>query len=267
MYAFEYNKAKTLAAASAATKKDGDAKVMAGGMTLLPTLKLRLAKPSKVIDLAGVPGLAGVKASKTVVTVGAMTKHGDVADSKAVQKTLPALAELAGGIGDPAVRNRGTCGGSIANSDPAADYPAAVLGLGATIETTARKIAGDQFFKGMFETALKKGELIKAVHFPVPEKAAYMKFPNPASRYAIVGVFVARFKDGKVRVAVTGAGPNAFRVPEMEAALAKSFTPDAVAGVKVKGDEFNSDIHASAEYRAHLVTVMAKRAVEKALSR
>ena len=263
MYAFEYSKAKTLAAASAATKKDGDAKVMAGGMTLLPTLKLRLAKPSKVIDLAGVPGLAGVKASKTVVTVGAMTKHGDVAGSKAVQKAIPALAELAGGIGDPAVRNRGTCGGSISNSDPAADYPAAVVGLGATVHTTDRTIAADDFFKGLFETALKPGEIVTAVSFPVPEKAGYAKFPNPASRYAVVGVMAAKGPQG-VRVAVTGAGPCVFRATAMEAALAKSWAAASLDAVKMPMDGLNSDIHASAEYRAHLIGVMAKRAVAAA---
>jgi carbon-monoxide dehydrogenase medium subunit len=263
MYAFEYDKPKTLAKASAASKKK-DAKLMAGGMTLLPTLKLRLAKLSQVIDLAGVSGMAGIKASKSGVSIGAMTTHAAVAASAAVKKAIPALAHLAEGIGDPAVRNRGTIGGSIANNDPAADYPAAVLGLGATIVTTQRSIPGDKFFTGMFETALKKGEIIKSVSFPVPKRAAYMKFPNPASRYAIVGVFVAELADG-VRVAVTGAGACAFRVPEMEAALAKKFAPESVAAIQIGAADLNEDIHASAEYRAHLVTVMAKRAVAAAL--
>ncbi len=263
MYSFNYDKPGTLAKASAASKKK-DAKLMAGGMTLIPTLKLRLAKASQVIDLAGIPGLVGIKAGKTGVSIGAMTTHGAVAASAAVKKAIPALAHLAESIGDPAVRNRGTIGGSVANSDPAADYPAALLGLGATVVTTQRSIPADKFFKGMFETALKKGEIIKAVSFPVPKRAAYMKFPNPASRYAIVGVFVADFGDS-VRVAVTGAGSSAFRVPEMEAALKKKFAADSVASIQIGAADLNEDIHASAEYRAHLVTVMAKRAVAAAL--
>ena len=265
MYDFGYHRPSSAADAAALLAKNGEAKLVAGGMTLIPTLKQRLAKPTKLVDLGGVSGLAGIKASKSLVTIGAMTTHDAVARSKAVAKAIPALAVLAGGIGDPAVRNRGTIGGSISNNDPAADYPAAVVALGATVVTSSRRIEGDKFFTGMFETALKKGEIVKAVEFPVPERAAYMKFPNPASRYAIVGVFVAKTKTG-VRVAVTGAGPCVFRVPEMEAALAKSFSPDAIADVKAKPTGLNADIHASAEYRAHLIGVMARRAVAKALA-
>jgi carbon-monoxide dehydrogenase medium subunit len=264
MYNFEYMKPKTLAAAADVVKKKKDAKLMAGGMTLIPTLKLRLAKLSHVVDLAGMKDLVGIKASKAGVVIGAMTTHGAVAASAAVKKAIPALAHLADGIGDPAVRNRGTIGGSISNNDPAADYPAGLIALGATVVTTQRKIPADKFFTGMFETALKRGEIVKAVEFPIPKRAAYMKFPNPASRYAIVGVFVAETAGG-VRVAVTGAGGCVFRVPEMEAALAKNFAPESVAKVSIPTDALNEDIHASAEYRAHLVTVMAKRAVAAAI--
>jgi carbon-monoxide dehydrogenase medium subunit len=232
-------------------------------MTLIPTLKQRLASPDKLVDLGGIGDLRGIKVSGDTVTIGAMTPHAMVAASKDVAKAIPALAHLADGIGDPQVRNRGTIGGSISNNDPAADYPAAVVGLGATVETTKRKIAGDAFFTGLFETALEPGEIVTAISFPIPEKAGYSKFPNPASRYAVVGVMVAKTKGG-VRVAVTGAGPCVFRVAEMEKALTAKFSPDAVAGIKVPATNFNSDIHASAEYRAHLVTVMAKRAVAAA---
>jgi carbon-monoxide dehydrogenase medium subunit len=264
MYEFQYEKAKSLAKAAETLKKKKDAKLMAGGMTLIPTLKLRLAKLSHVVDLGGLKELVGIKATKSGVTIGAMTTHDAVANSAAVRKAIPALADLADGIGDPAVRNRGTIGGSISNADPAADYPAGLVGLGATVVTSTRKIPADKFFTGMFETALKRGEIVKAVEFPIPKRAAYMKFPNPASRYAIVGVFVAETADG-VRVAVTGAGGSVFRVPEMEAALAKKFAPESVANISIPADGLNEDIHASAEYRAHLVTVMAKRAVAAAL--
>jgi carbon-monoxide dehydrogenase medium subunit len=239
MYDFAYHKPKSVADAVAALKKASEGKFMAGGMTLIPTLKQRLARPSDVVDL------------------------GEVAASADVAKAIPALAKLASGIGDGQVRNRGTIGGSLANSDPAADYPAAVLGLGATITTNERTIAADDFFKGLFETALKDGEIITSVSFPTATKAAYMKFPNPASRYAMVGVFVAQTASGP-RVAVTGAGPCAFRVKAMEDALAKNWSADAVAGIKVPATGLNGDIHASPEYRAHLVTVMAKRAVAAA---
>jgi carbon-monoxide dehydrogenase medium subunit len=193
-----------------------------------------------------------------------MTRHAEAAASTAVKKAIPALASLAGGIGDRMVRNMGTVGGSLANNDPAADYPAGALGLGATIVTNKRKIAADDFFKGMYETALGKGEIITQVSFPVPKRAAYMKFKNPASRYAIVGVFVADF-GSSVRVAVTGAGPGVFRVPAMEKALASKFAPESVADIKVPEKGLNSDLHAKADYRAHLITVMARRAVEAAL--
>ena len=263
MYDFAYHRPKTLAEATAALKGKPEARAMSGGMTLIPTLKLRLAKPSDVVDLNGIKDLAGIKVEGNAVTVGAMTRHADVASSAAVKGAIPALAHLAGHIGDPQVRNRGTMGGSVANNDPAADYPAAVVGLAATVTTTSRKIAADDFFKGLFETALEDGELITSISFPKAEKAGYMKFPNPASRYAMVGVFVAKTANG-VRVAVTGAGPCVFRVKAMEDALAKNFSSDAIKDIKVPADGLNSDIHASAEYRAHLVNVMARRAVDAA---
>jgi aerobic carbon-monoxide dehydrogenase medium subunit len=263
MYDFAYHRPKTLAEATAALKGKPEARAMSGGMTLIPTLKQRLAKPSDVVDLGGIKELAGIKVEGNNVVVGGMTRHYDVASSAEVKAAIPALAELAGHIGDPAVRNRGTIGGSVANNDPAADYPAAVVGLGATITTSSRKIAADDFFKGLFETALEDGELITAISFPKAEKAGYMKFPNPASRYAMVGVFVAKTANG-VRVAVTGAGPCVFRVKAMEDALARNFSSDAIKDIKVPADDLNSDIHGSAEYRAHLVNVMARRAVDQA---
>ena len=263
MYEFDYSRPGSVADAAQALKKDDDAKLVAGGMTLIPTLKQRLASPSQLLDLAAIKDMRGIKATKDGVTIGAMETHAAVAGSKDVAKAIPALAHLADGIGDPQVRNRGTIGGSIANSDPAADYPAAVVGLGATIHTDQREISADDFFVAMFETALADDEIITAVSFPVPDKAGYAKFPNPASRYAVVGVMAAKTKDG-VRVAVTGAGPSVFRVPDMEQALSSNWSPDAVAGIAVSASDLNADIHASAEYRAHLVTVMAKRAVAAA---
>jgi carbon-monoxide dehydrogenase medium subunit len=263
MYDFAYHRPKTLAEATAALKGKPEARAMSGGMTLIPTLKQRLAKPSDVVDLNGIKELSGIKVDDSGVTIGGMTRHADVAASGDVRTAIPALADLAGHIGDPAVRNRGTLGGSVANSDPAADYPAAVLGLGATITTTSRTIKADDFFKGLFETALEDGELITGVTFPKADKAGYMKFPNPASRYAMVGVFVAKTGNA-VRVAVTGAGPCAFRVKAMEDALAKSFSSEAIKGITIPADGLNSDIHGSAEYRAHLVNVMARRAVDQA---
>ena len=263
MYDFAYHRPKSLADALAALKGKPEARAMSGGMTLIPTLKQRLAKPTDVVDLSGIKELAGIKVEAGGVTIGAMTRHADVASSADVKSAIPALAHLANHIGDPQVRNRGTLGGSVANSDPAADYPAAVLGLGATITTNTRKIPADQFFKGLFETALQDGELITSITFPKPEKAGYMKFPNPASRYAMVGVFVAKTAGG-VRVAVTGAGACAFRVKAMEDALAKNWSSAAIKDIKIPSDGLNSDIHASAEYRAHLVNVMARRAVDAA---
>ena len=263
MYDFTYRKASSPDEAAKVFASADDATYMAGGMTLIPTLKQRLASPSDVIDLGPASELAGIKAGGNNITIGAMTTHATVAASADVRNTIPALASLAGGIGDPAVRHRGTIGGSVANNDPAADYPSAVLGLGATVHTNKRDIAADDFFVGMFETALEEGELITGFTFPLPETAAYSKFPNPVSRYAVVGVFVAKTGSG-VRVAVTGAGPSVFRATEMEAALSVDFSAKALDGITVDASGLNSDIHASAEYRAHLVGVMAKRAVEAA---
>jgi carbon-monoxide dehydrogenase medium subunit len=226
-------------------------------------MKMRLANPPELIDISGLKELSFVRADAQTLTIGAGTKHHDVAVSADVMTTVPALAKLAGDIGDPAVRYMGTLGGSLANNDPAADYPAAALALNASIKTTRRTIAADDFFTGMFATALEDGEIITEVAFPIPERAAYAKFDNPASRYALAGVFVAKSRSG-VRVAVTGAGSSVFRVPEMEAALTKSFSADAIKGITVDADGLNSDIHASAEYRAHLVGVMAARAVKAA---
>jgi carbon-monoxide dehydrogenase medium subunit len=259
MYAFEYHRPQSLADAAKLGAGE-DAKFVAGGMTLIPTLKQRLAQPSELVDLNQIAELKGVRRDGNAIVIGAMTRHIDVARSADAKQAIPALATLASLIGDPQVRNRGTLGGSIANNDPAADYPAALVALGATVQTNKRKIAADDFFTGLFETALEPGEIVTAVSFPIPEKAGYVKFRNPASRYAIVGVFVAK-TGGSVRVAVTGAGPCVFRQKEMEAALQGSFTPDAVASIKVSPNGLNADIHASADYRAHLVTVMAKRAV------
>lgn len=263
MYDFAYQKPGSLADAVAALSGDAEAKALAGGMTLIPVLKQRLAKPSTLIDLAKL-GLAGITVSGNTVTIGAMTTHVAVANSTDVKAKFPALAALASHIGDEAVRHRGTIGGSLANNDPAADYPAAVLATGATIKTNKRSIKADDFFTGMFSTALEQGEVITAVEFPVPEKAAYEKFPNPASRYAMVGVFVAK-TGNSVRVAVTGAGQGGvFRHADMEKALSAKFSPDAIAGLSTPVGNMNGDIHASPEYRAHLVGVMAKRAVAKA---
>jgi len=264
MHAFEYHRPGSTKDALALGKKE-EARYLAGGQSLVQAMKLRLSSPSDLIDLGTIKELVGIKVSGGSVEIGAMTRHADVEGSKDVQKAIPALAALAGIIGDRQVRHMGTLGGSLANSDPAADYPAAVLGLGATITTNKRKIEADKYFKGLFETALEAGELITAVSFPVPKRAAYMKFKNPASRFALVGVFVADFGSGKVRVAVTGAGACAFRQAEMEKALGAKFAPEAVANIKVKPDGLNNDLHASPEYRAHLITVMAKRAVEAAL--
>jgi len=264
MYAFDYHKPRSLADAAALLADKPEGRLMAGGMTLIPTLKQRLAAPSDVIDLAGIPDLAGIAVGANEITIGAMTTHATVAHSAEVKARLPALAVLAEGIGDPHVRHRGTIGGSISNADPAADYPAGVVGLGATVVTDRREIAGDDFFTAMFETALEPGEIVRQVRFPIPLAAAYAKFPNPASRYAVAGVFVARTANG-VRVAVTGAGPSVFRVPEMERALNASFTPDAIAKIVVSADGLNEDPHATAAYRANLVKVMATRAVAQIL--
>jgi carbon-monoxide dehydrogenase medium subunit len=265
MYTFDYHRPETIEAAIALRAEAEDAIYLAGGQTLIPTLKQRLAAPSDVIDLAAVPGLDGIDVKNDRVVIGAMTRHATVAASAAIAKAIPALAHLAGEIGDGQVRNRGTLGGSLANSDPSADYPAAVTGLGATLRTDRRTIAADDYFTDLFETALEAHELIVAVEFPIPKRAAYCKFPNPASRYAVVGVFVADFGGGRVRVGVTGAGPCAFRATQLEAALGKRLDPAQVDNVEIEYGRFNSDLHASAEYRAHLVRVMAKRAVERLL--
>ena len=263
MYAFEYHRPESLSAAVADLAK-AEAKALAGGMTLLPTMKQRLASPASLVDLNKIPDLDRVSREGDNLVIGAMTRHADVARNAVVKAAIPALAKLAAGIGDPHVRNRGTIGGSIANNDPTADYPAAALALGATIVTNKRRVGAQDFFKGLFETALDTGELITQVSFPVPQKAAYMKFPNPASRYALVGVFVARTAGG-VRVAVTGAGQNGvFRAEAFEAALNANFSPAALDGVSVPATSLNSDLHADADYRAHLVGVMAKRAVAAA---
>ncbi|MDE2515494.1 MAG: xanthine dehydrogenase family protein subunit M [Rhodospirillales bacterium] len=263
MYEFAYQKPASANAAAALLAADMEAKAMAGGMTLIPVLKQRLNKPSTVVDLAAA-GLVGISEAGGVVTIGAMTTHAAIAASDVVRAKIPGLAEQASWIGDNAVRHRGTMGGSLANNDPSACYPSAVLALGGTIVTTKREIAADEYFQGMFTTALEPDEIITAIRLPVPQKSAYEKFRNPASRYATVGVFVAQFAAG-VRVAVTGAGQNGvFRHKEMEAALSKSFTADAIAAIKTPADGLNSDIHASAEYRAHLIGVMARRAVARA---
>jgi carbon-monoxide dehydrogenase medium subunit len=264
MYAFDYHKPRSLAEAAELLSAHPEARLLAGGMTLLPALKQRLAGPSDLIDLAGMPDLDGIAVTASEIRIGAMTTHAAVAHSAEIIARLPALAALAEGIGDPQVRHRGTIGGSISNADPAADYPAALVGLGATVVTDRREIAGDDFFTAMFETALEPGEIVRQVRFPIPLAAGYAKFPNPASRYAVVGAFVARTAGG-VRVAITGAGPSVFRLPEMEAALNASFAPAAIAGIAVPADDLNSDPHASAEYRAHLVGVMTARAIDFAL--
>jgi len=265
MHAFEYHRPSTTKDALALGAQKPEGRYLAGGQSLVQAMKLRLSSPSDLIDLAALGDLKALSADAGSVSVGAMVRHAEVAASPAVQKAIPALAQLAGIIGDRQVRHMGTIGGSLANSDPAADYPAAVLGLGATITTNKRKIEGDKFFTGLYETALEPGELITQVAFPAPKRAAYMKFKNPASRFALVGVFVADFGGGNVRVGVTGAGPCAFRQGEMEKALSQKFAPESVASIKVKPDGLNNDLHASPEYRAHLITVMAKRAVEAAL--
>lgn len=264
MHAFEYHRPSSMKDAIALRAQKAEGRFLAGGQSLVQAMKLRLSSPTDLIDLGAIGDLKALSVDANAVSVGAMVCHADVAGSAAVQKAIPALAELAGMIGDRQVRHMGTIGGSLANSDPAADYPAAVLGLGATITTNKRKIEGDKFFKGLYETALEPDELITRVSFPIPKRAAYMKFKNPASRFALVGVFVADF-GGNVRVGVTGAGPCAFRQSEMEQALAAKFAPESVANIKIKPEGLNNDLHASPEYRAHLITVMAKRAVEAAL--
>jgi carbon-monoxide dehydrogenase medium subunit len=261
MYAIEFHQPKTLTDASSALAASGG-RLLAGGQSLIAAMKLRLAQPGTLIDLAAIPGLDTISRDDGRLTIGAMTTHAKIASSDVVKAALPALAAVAAGIGDRQVRNMGTLGGSLANNDPAADWPAAVLGCGATVRTDKRAIAADDFFKGMFETALAADEIITAVEFPLAKRAGYAKFPNPASRFALVGVFVCERADGDVRVAVTGAAPAVFRATAIEHALRGRFTPDAVKGVAIAADGLNSDLHASADYRAHLVSVMASRAVD-----
>jgi carbon-monoxide dehydrogenase medium subunit len=261
MYEFNYHRPTSLEEAGKILEANDEAKVVAGGMTLLPTMKMRLAQPSDLVDLSAVEGLSEISANGDAIEIGAMVRHADVASHDAVRAAIPALADLADSIGDAQVRNRGTLGGSVANSDPAADYPAAVLGLDAVVKTNRREIAADDYFKGMFETALENNELLLSVSFPKPLRAAYSKFPNPASRYAVVGVMVAETSSG-IRVAVTGAGGCAFRATAFEEALQNDFSVVALDGMQIDSADLNSDMHASAEYRAHLVGVMARRAVQ-----
>jgi aerobic carbon-monoxide dehydrogenase medium subunit len=267
MYAFTFIRPETVRKAAGLLDKNADGKLLAGGQTLLPTMKLRLASPPQIIDMSLIEGLSGIEQSGRSITIGAMTRHYEVNNSPVVQQAIPALAKMAGLIGDPAVRHRGTIGGSVANNDPNADYPAACLALGATIITNKRRIKADDFFTGMFSTALEANEIITKVSFPIPKKAAYQKFRNQASRFALVGVFVAK-RGSDNRVAVTGAGSNGvFRVPSFEEALQKRFSPKSLEGLTIPADGMNSDIHGSAEYRAHLVGVLARRAVADAIGK
>jgi len=265
MRAFNYHRPKTLKEAVALLRKVQNAKALAGGQSLIPSLKLRLSGPAALVDLGAIEEMRGIGFDGGTLTIGALVRHAEVAASRDVANSIPALARLADGIGDRQVRNQGTIGGALAHNDPAADYPAAVLGLGATINTNKRAIAADKFFTGSFETALRPGEIITSVSFPLPKRAAYVKFRQPASRFAIVGVFVSE-GIGNVRVAVTGAAGCVFRAKAMEKRLAEQFAPEAIAKVKIAPDDLNSDIHASAEYRAHLITVVAQQAVEAALA-
>ncbi len=263
MYAFTFERPAAQADALKLIQAGG--KALAGGQTLLASMKLRLAAPEQLVDLGAIKELAGIRKEGQAIIVGAMTRHADVAGHSEVQASIPALAALASGIGDKQVRAMGTLGGSVANNDPAADYPAAVLGLGATVRTTQREIPADDYFQGLFTTALHEDELITAISFPIPQRAAYMKFRQPASLFALIGVFVAQ-TDAGVRVAVTGGGNGVFRHAGLEEALGREFTPQATATVKIEADELFGDLHGSAAYRAHLISVMAQRAVAKALA-
>ncbi|MFC0410900.1 FAD binding domain-containing protein [Roseomonas elaeocarpi] len=263
MYDFAYHKPGSVADAVALLAADPDAKAISGGQTLLPALKHRLNRPSSLVDLSGIAELRGIRREGDALVIGAMTRHREVEEDAQVRAAIPALAKMAGMLGDTQVRNRGTMGGSLANNDPAADYPAAAMALGATFVTDRREIEADDYFQGMFTTALEMDELLVAIRFPIPEKAGYAKMRNPASRYVMAGVFVARGPQG-VRVAVNGAGPGVFRQTEMEAALTANWSPEAVAAIRQSPDMLNDDIHGGVEYRASLVTVMAKRAVIEA---
>jgi carbon-monoxide dehydrogenase medium subunit len=267
MYAFTYHRPKSLREAASLIAKNEEAKYLAGGHSLLPVMKQRLAAPPALIDLGGIPGLSGIERSPRALVIGAMTKHVEVETSSDVKEAIPAMAEMVSVLGDPAVRNRGTLGGSVAGNDPSTDWPAALLGLGATVVTNKRKIHADEYFRGLFETALENGEIVTKVSFPIPQKSGYKKFRHPASRYALVGVFVAK-RSSEIRVAVTGAGANGvFRWKEAEEALGKRFAPKSLEGLAASADGLNSDIHADAEYRAHLIGVMARRAVQAAVER
>jgi carbon-monoxide dehydrogenase medium subunit len=261
---FRYLRANDLTEAETLFRQSSDARYIAGGQTLIPAMKQRLAAPADVIDIARIASLRFIRREANALIIGAGTPHADVAASDVVRGAIPALAALAGLIGDPAVRHKGTLGGSVANNDPAADYPAGVLGLGAHVKTTARVISADEFFTGMFETALEPGEIITEISFPLPRRSGYAKFPNPASRYAMVGVFVADFPDG-ARVAITGAAARVFRFTKMEAALSKDFVAEAIAKIDMPADGLNADLFGSAKYRANLVGVMAKRAIKAAM--
>jgi len=267
MYSFTYHRPGSARQAANLLAKNPEAKLLAGGHSLIPVMKLRLAKPSAIIDLNGIEDLSGIELKGRSISIGAMTRHADVANSQVVRDALPGLASVPASIGDPQVRNRGTIGGSVANNDPNADYPAACLGLGATIITNKRRIAADDFFTGMFSTALEENEIILRISFPIAKKAAYEKFKHPASGFALVGVFASK-RGSDIRVAVTGAGSNGvFRVKSFEEALKKRFSPKSLEGMTIPANGMNSDIHASAEYRAHLVAVLARRAVAKATAR
>src|SRR6478736_6959795 len=267
MYNFTFHRPTTVRQAAGLLARNPEAKLLAGGHSLLPVMKLRLANPSALIDLSLVEGMSGVEQKGRSVVIGAMTRHADAANSPVLQQVMPGLASVPASVGDPQVRNRGTIGGSVANNDPNADYPAACLGLGATIITNQRRIAADDFFTGMFSTVLEPAEIITKVSFPIPKKAAYQKFRNQASRYALVGVFVGK-RGSEIRVAVTGAGANGvFRVPSFEEALKKRLSPKSLEGLTVSADGLNSDIHGSAEYRAHLIGVLARRAVAEAVGK
>ena len=265
MYEFNYHRPSSIEEARNILGDNDEAKLLAGGMTLLPTMKMRLASPSDLVDLSKIEGLADISDSGDAIEIGAMVRHAEVAASDVVRAAIPALSDLADSIGDAQVRNRGTIGGSVANSDPAADYPAAILGLNAVVKTDRREISADDYFKALFETALEPGEIVISVRFAKPERAAYSKFPNPASRYAVVGVMVAELAEG-IRVAVTGAAACAYRATAMEEALSKDFSAGALEGIAVDAADLLSDLHASAEYRAHLVGVMARRAVSKLIA-
>jgi aerobic carbon-monoxide dehydrogenase medium subunit len=265
MYSFNVHRPKSIDEATKLFAGGSDARYLAGGQSLIAALKMRLAQPSDLIDLGGINELRSIKVEAGKITIGAMATHASVAASKDVQKAIPALATLADGIGDRQIRNAGTLGGALANDDPAACYPAAVLALGATINTNKRAIAADDFFKGMYETALAPGELVTSVAFPVPQRAAYQKFQQPASRFALVGVFIAQAASG-VRCAVTGAAPSVFRATAIEQALSKRFEASALDGITIAADNLNADIHASAQYRAHLIKVLAQRAVAGAIA-